>query len=104
MTHRSLWWMTVPWLIAACGSTPSGKVSRPLKGPVAEVGNACPQGFESISPGCGGGDADEFTGGCYQPCQNDTSCSDGRSCVRVTIDPCSGEDCEACGQEASFCM
>lgn len=34
---------------------------------------------------------------------NDT-CPEGQTCARFLIDPCAGQECDACGGEASYCV
>lgn len=62
----------------------------------------CPAGQALFVPGCGEGTT--FKEGCYAACRGGAACEPGFTCTKVSIDPCAGSECDACGAEAELCL
>lgn len=91
----------------ACGGsskpTTGAPTPDPAPAPSADPApNACPAGQAEYAHGCGGEPA--FATGCYAKCAGGAGCPDGTTCTQVTINPCHGSMCDACGAPAELCL
>ena len=89
--------------IDACLTTPAFAANHVCvfaPAPVA-AGPTCAGGQEHFVPGCGS--TVPFAEGCYAQCGT-AACQAGFECKSVTINPCHGQACAACGAEAKLCM
>lgn len=95
--------------VIACGSskptTDPAPTSTPTTDPAPSADpkpSACPDGQSELAHGCGGGPA--FETGCYAKCTGGAACPEGTTCTQVTINPCHGSMCDACGAPAELCL
>jgi hypothetical protein len=98
VTYRLGMKLAFVFVLIACGRSTSAP--PPTTTPPANSGE-CTAGQAKFTHGCGGGPA--FATGCYTRC-DDADCPGGTTCTQVTIDPCAGKECDACGAEAKLCL
>jgi len=93
--------------VDACLATPALAANHVCVYPAAEPVSpsaSCPEGEGWVTPGCGGEATSAFDAGCYATCSDGQACGAGFTCTDVTIDPCAGEACDACGAGGQICL